>query len=110
MKCVAHKLDALQQENFTLADATDQWLDIVATFPKDNFKNHYKRVLERAKICLEDPMFLSAHLLHHEYNGKGQTPEQVGQALAWIQTHGVEEGGLTKWLVQTAPFSRAAVS
>ena len=78
-------LGNMQQECVSLADATKEWLQVLNSFPKDNFKGAYKKVVERAKLCLDNPAFLAAYLMHHAHIGRDLTPDQVTAAIGFIQ-------------------------
>ena len=96
---IAKAVDSVQGDQCTLADATASWVEGLQAFPKE-FKGEsicpilpsfysltvgLAKLQERSKLCLESPVYLAAYLLHHGYNGKGLSGEQV--LLAHVSHH-----------------------
>jgi hypothetical protein len=62
--------------------------------------------LERAKLCLDDPLFLCAYLFHHMHNGLNLSPAQVAAATNYARGQGVDGQDITQYLAQMGPFDK----
>ena len=103
---IATELAKTQSDSFTLAECTASWMGLLQAFPRQAFKVNYGKVVERSKLALEDPIFLSAYLFHHTYNGVGLEPSQVGSATAFARSNGVDGTTITHYLAQNGPFAK----
>ena len=104
--CVAHALDVIQGDHCTLSDTVACWLYILEHFPW-RYKKQFSQVQDRSKLCLEDGVYLAAHVLDHRYEGVGLSTSQLQLARAYIASDVETQSALGAYLAREPPFDQA---
>jgi hypothetical protein len=100
---VARALNLMQSRTTTLACATQIWLDLIRTVPRNI--GGRDEVLARSKQALDCPFFLLANILDPRFAGADLTAAHVDKARQFAEEEGAEvASALNLYLTRSPPF------